>query len=150
MVVIDTLAGLPDFKSFELIRTVPGEEYAANCLRIDRQGPQPLPVDLVHEKLARSSRRRQKPAPSALGRRGRRPPGLLQTDAQRSRRLQDPRPQRPAGRTPLRCRTHQNHHRGNRPGGRGHRGRVVVQRQTPRASLSAHRAGAGFRQNRSI
>ncbi len=35
LVVIDSLAGHPDFKGYELIRVVPGEEYAANCIRVN-------------------------------------------------------------------------------------------------------------------
>jgi dimethylargininase len=35
MVVIDSLAGRSDFKDYELIHTMPGEEYAANCIRIN-------------------------------------------------------------------------------------------------------------------
>ncbi len=35
MVVIDSLAGHPDFKGYELIHTMPGEEYAANCVRVN-------------------------------------------------------------------------------------------------------------------
>jgi dimethylargininase len=35
MVLIDALAGHPDFKSYELIHTQSGEEYAANCVRVN-------------------------------------------------------------------------------------------------------------------
>jgi dimethylargininase len=35
MVVIDALADHPDFKGYELIHTTPGEEYAANCVRVN-------------------------------------------------------------------------------------------------------------------
>jgi dimethylargininase len=35
LVVIDSLADHPDFKNYELIRMAPGEEYAANCIRVN-------------------------------------------------------------------------------------------------------------------
>lgn len=35
LVVIDSLATHPDFKSYELVRMAPGEEYAANCIRVN-------------------------------------------------------------------------------------------------------------------
>jgi dimethylargininase len=35
LVVIDSLANHPDFKGYELVRVAPGEEYAANCIRIN-------------------------------------------------------------------------------------------------------------------
>ena len=35
LVVIDSLAENPDFRGYELIRVAPGEEYAANCIRIN-------------------------------------------------------------------------------------------------------------------
>lgn len=36
MVVIDALAADPALQSFELIRTAPAEDYAANCVRVNR------------------------------------------------------------------------------------------------------------------
>jgi len=36
MVVIDALANDPVLQSFELIRTTPAEDYAANCVRVNR------------------------------------------------------------------------------------------------------------------
>ncbi len=35
LVVIDSLANHPDFKGYELIHTASGEEYAANCIRVN-------------------------------------------------------------------------------------------------------------------
>jgi dimethylargininase len=35
LVVIDSLANHPDFKGYELVRVAPGEEYAANCIRVN-------------------------------------------------------------------------------------------------------------------
>jgi dimethylargininase len=35
LVVIDSLAAHPDFQDYELIRVAPGEEYAANCIRVN-------------------------------------------------------------------------------------------------------------------
>jgi dimethylargininase len=35
LVVIDSLAARPDFKGYELVRMAPGEEYAANCIRVN-------------------------------------------------------------------------------------------------------------------
>jgi dimethylargininase len=35
LVVIDSLAEHPDFKSYELIHMAPDEEYAANCIRVN-------------------------------------------------------------------------------------------------------------------
>lgn len=35
MVVIDSLANHPAFKDFELVRTKPEEDYAANCVRVN-------------------------------------------------------------------------------------------------------------------
>ena len=35
LVVIDELAGRPEFRSYNLIRVVPQENYAANCLRLN-------------------------------------------------------------------------------------------------------------------
>ena len=35
LVVIDSLAAHPDFKGYDLIRMAPGEDYAANCIRIN-------------------------------------------------------------------------------------------------------------------
>ena len=35
LVVIDSLAGRPEFEGYELIHTMPGEEYAANCIRVN-------------------------------------------------------------------------------------------------------------------
>lgn len=35
LVVIDSLAAHPDFQSYELFRMAPGEEYAANCIRVN-------------------------------------------------------------------------------------------------------------------
>ena len=35
LVVIDSLANHPGFKGHELVRVAPGEEYAANCIRIN-------------------------------------------------------------------------------------------------------------------
>lgn len=36
LVVIDSLADLPAFKGYELVRVAPGEEYAANCMRVNQ------------------------------------------------------------------------------------------------------------------
>ena len=35
LVVIDSLAQNPDFEGYELIHVAPGEEYAANCIRVN-------------------------------------------------------------------------------------------------------------------
>jgi dimethylargininase len=35
LVVIDSLASHPDLKDYELVRVAPGEEYAANCIRVN-------------------------------------------------------------------------------------------------------------------
>lgn len=35
LVVIDSLAAHPDFKGYELVRMAPGEDYAANCIRVN-------------------------------------------------------------------------------------------------------------------
>lgn len=35
LVVIDSLAAHPDFKGYELVHMAPGEEYAANCIRVN-------------------------------------------------------------------------------------------------------------------
>lgn len=35
LVVIDSLAAQPAFSSYELVRVMPGEEYAANCIRVN-------------------------------------------------------------------------------------------------------------------
>jgi dimethylargininase len=37
LAVIDSLAAHPAFKGCELVRVVPGEEYAANCIRVNDQ-----------------------------------------------------------------------------------------------------------------
>lgn len=37
LVVIDSLADKPAFKGYELVRVAPGEEYAANCIRVNEQ-----------------------------------------------------------------------------------------------------------------
>jgi dimethylargininase len=35
VVVIDALAGHPALRGYEQVRVVPGEEYAANCIRVN-------------------------------------------------------------------------------------------------------------------
>jgi len=36
LVVIDSLAARPGFENYELVRVAPGEEYAANCIRVNQ------------------------------------------------------------------------------------------------------------------
>ena len=35
LVVIESLADHPDLNGYELIHSIPGEEYAANCIRVN-------------------------------------------------------------------------------------------------------------------